>query len=138
MKNPLNLSGLLLVLVFLLNAAILQGALATEKKQTMANPFEVIPDESKLEGLSAKKGGGTPSPPADPVCARGSVGPITHETVSKPCKKDGKDGTKVCYVKWVACLSGPGEPEYASSENCGACMVVSGQDTEQTESLFGN
>jgi len=96
------------------------GELQFEKnKMNPIDPKEVI--------TSGKKGG--PAPPADPQCPIGSspVGPVTHSTESRACKVDGKDGTKSCYQKMVACLSGPGEQEYAHSENCGPCVALKTQ-----------
>ena len=80
-----------------------------------------------VQGLGKKGGGGTPSPPADPYCANGSVGPVTTSTVSRACKVNGQDGVKTCSQKMVKCLSGPGEPEYAHSENCGPCVALGNQ-----------
>lgn len=79
-----------------------------------------------IQGLGKKGGGGTPSPPADPYCANGSVGPVTTSTVSRACKVNGQDGVMTCSQKMVKCLSGPGEPEYAHTENCGPCVALKG------------
>ena len=110
---------------------------AKEKKAQIVRPSEVRPYDSTLKGLGKKGGGGTPDPPADPHCTHGSVGPITHETVKKSCRVDGKDGTKTCYIKSVACLSGPGEDEYAQTENCGSCFVLPNRDPGQVETPTG-
>ena len=72
-----------------------------------------------IKGLGKKGGGGTPTPPADPHCTNGSVGPITTSTVTRACKVNGQDGVMTCSQKMVKCLSGPGEQEYAHTENCG-------------------
>ena len=95
------------------------GAAFEQKGVNKVNPKEII--------TSGKKG--SPAPPADPQCPMGSspVGPVTHSTESRACKIDGKDGTKNCYHKMVACLSGPGEQEYAHSENCGPCVALKTQ-----------
>ncbi len=98
-----------------------------QKKLNKVNPKEVI--------TSGKKRG--PAPPADPQCPIGSspVGPVTHSTESRSCKIDGKDGTKNCYHKMVACLSGPGEQEYAFSENCGPCVAFTQKSGTKTTRL---
>ena len=112
-------------------------AQAREKKPQTLNPSKVRPLDQDLKGLGQKGGGETPDPPADPSCTHGSVGPITHETVKKSCKVDGKDGTKTCYIKSVKCLSGPGESEYAQTENCGKCFVLPNQNPGQTQTPSG-
>lgn len=81
----------------------------------------------EIQGLGKKGGGGTPSPPADPYCANGSVGPVTTSTVSRACKVNGQDGVMTCSQKMVKCLGGPGEPEYAHTENCGPCVALANQ-----------
>lgn len=78
----------------------------------------------EVQGLGKKGGGGTPAPPADPHCTNGSVGPVTHSTITRACKVNGQDGVKTCSHKWVKCLSGIGEKGYATSENCGPCVPL--------------
>ena len=94
-----------------------------EMERKDLNPLQ----SGEVQGLGKKGGGGTPSPPADPYCANGSVGPVTTSTVSRACKVNGQDGVKTCSQKMVKCLSGPGEPEYASTENCGPCVALGTQ-----------
>ncbi len=115
----------------------LDNVQAKEKKPQTLNPSKVRPFDRGLKSLGQKGGGETPDPPADPSCAHGSVGPITHETVKKSCKVDGNDGQKTCYIKSVKCLSGPGESEYAQTENCGKCLVLPNQDPGETQTHTG-
>jgi len=104
------------------------SAQATELNQNPAN--------STVISSSGKKGGGSrPAPPMDPYCPNGAVGPVTDEQITKPCKVGGKDGSKICYIKIQRCLSGPGEDDYAQTENCGKCMVLPGGTPGQTQTL---
>jgi len=80
-----------------------------------------------VQGLGKKGGGGTPAPPADPHCTNGSVGPVTRSTITRACKVNGQDGVKTCSHKWVKCIGGIGEAEYATSENCGPCVALGTQ-----------
>ncbi|MGD9851145.1 MAG: hypothetical protein AB7T38_07750 [Nitrospirales bacterium] len=91
-----------------------------EMERKDVKPFQ----SDEIQGLGKKGGGGMPSPPADPYCANGSVAPVTTSTVSRACKVNGQDGVMTCSQKMVKCLSGPGEPEYAHTENCGPCVTL--------------
>ena len=88
--------------------------------------------------ISPGKKGGPAAPPADPVCPIGSsaVGPIDHSEFSQACTEKGKAGTQQCYRKTVHCLSGPGEPDYVSTQRCGRC-IPSPTQPGQTQSPSG-
>jgi hypothetical protein len=106
-----------------------------EGKDLKAEPNPISPGDV-VTSPGKKKGG--PVPPADPQCPIGSspVGPVTHETFSRACTVNGKAGTQTCYNKTVTCLSGPGEPQTASSQNCTRCVAAPNQPG-QVESPTG-
>ena len=120
--------GLSLALLSTVNVAMAAELKAEPKKidPKTVDPTKVDPKTGGVITSPGKKGG--PTPPPDPQCPIGSspVGPITHETYSRACKVKGQSGTQSCYNKTVTCLSGPGEPQTASTENCGACIPTKG------------
>lgn len=99
--------------------------LAAEKQLA---PKELSPSKpNDAQNLGKKGGGGTPAPPSNPYCVNGYAGPIEHSTEQHACKVNGQSGAQSCYVKRVQCLSGIGEAQYASTQNCGPCVAVKGQ-----------
>ncbi|MDH4194415.1 MAG: hypothetical protein OEW33_13665 [Nitrospirota bacterium] len=116
-KTIMVVLGMMMLTVFTTDVS---QAREMEMERKDFNPLQ----SGEIQGLGKKGGGGTPAPPADPHCANGSVGPVEHSTVSRACKVNGQDGVKTCYHKMVKCLSGPGEEEYAHSENCGPCVAL--------------
>jgi len=105
-----------------------------EGKELKAETNPTIPGDVVVAN-PGKKG---PRPPPDPQCPIGSspVGPITHQTFSRACTVNGKAGTQTCYNKFVTCLSGPGEPQTASSQSCTPCVAAPNQPG-QVESPTG-
>lgn len=124
MNRPTTLTTFIIVAMFAFILTTMNQVGATELQFEKKGLSEVNPKEIITSG---KKG--DPAPPADPQCPMGSspTGPVTHSTETRTCKIDGKDGVKSCYHKMVACLGGPGEPQYAHSENCGPCVPVNTQ-----------
>ena len=116
-KTIMGVLGMLLVTAFSIDVSL---ALEMEMERKDLKPLQ----SGEIQHLGKKGGGGTPAPPADPHCTNGSVGPVTHSTITRACKVNGQDGVKTCSHKWVKCLGGPGEAEYATSENCGPCVPL--------------
>ena len=116
-KTIMVVLGMMMLTVFTTDVS---QAREMEMERKDFNPLQ----SGEIQDLGKKGGGGTPAPPADPHCANGSVGPVEHSTVSRACKVNGQDGVKTCSHKWVKCIGGVGEKEYATSENCGPCVPL--------------
>jgi hypothetical protein len=114
------------------NLSLAAGPLEGKALKPQTNPTtpEVV--------VSPAKKGRPPAAPPDPQCPIGSsaVGPIDHSTFSQSCTVKGKPGTQSCYRKIVQCVSGPGEPQHASTQNCGPCVATPTQPG-QTQSPTG-